>query len=319
MRTLDAKPHFTEHSITISASPDAVYDIISDVTKWPHFFTPNIHVELLEQHDAQERLRMWAFANDEIRSWMSSRTLDPDARRITFHQEGPPKPPLLSMGGAWIVGPSSQGQVLLRFTHEFTVVDDDPEGVDWLTRATDRNSEAELASIKRIAELGDKRDQLVFSFDDTVPISGAAENVYEFLHQAQKWPDRLPHVSRLILEEPDPNLQVMEMDTKAPDGSVHTTKSIRVCFPPTKIVYKQVTLPKLMAAHTGHWLLEETPRGPTATSRHTVTLRESAIEDVLGPGATIDDARQYVHRALSGNSGITLDAANSFAAGRKDI
>ncbi|MEA2589549.1 MAG: aromatase [Actinomycetota bacterium] len=314
---LNVKPRFTEHSLTISASPDAVYDIISDVTKWPHFFTPNIHVELLERHGTKERLRMWAMANEEVRCWMSSRTLDADARRITFHQEGPPKPPLLSMGGEWIVDPSADGQILLRLTHEFTVVDDDPGGVDWVRQATERNSQAELASIKRIAELGDKRDELVFSFSDTVPITGLAEDVYEFLHQAQCWPERLPHVSRLVVEEPVPDQQVMEMDTKAPDGSVHTTKSIRVCFPSTKIVYKQVTLPKLLAAHTGHWLLEETPGGSTVSSYHTVTLRESAIEEVLGSGAGIGDARHYVQKALSGNSRITLDHANAFAAARQ--
>jgi len=314
---LNVKPHVTEHSLTISASPDEVYGIISDVTQWPHFFTPNIHVELLERHGTQERLRMWALANEEVRSWMSSRTLDAGARRITFHQEGPPKPPLLSMGGEWIVDPSPQGEILLRLTHEFAIVDDDPEGVAWVTQATEKNSEAELASIKRIAELGDKRDRLVFSFDDTVPIAGRAEDVYEFLHQAHKWPERVPHVSRLTLQEPAPNLQVMEMDTKGPDGSVHTTKSIRVCFPTSKIVYKQVTLPKLLSAHTGHWLLEETPAGPTVSSRHTVTLRETAIEEVLGAGASIDDARHYVERALSGNSRTTLDHANAFAAGRQ--
>jgi aromatase len=304
--------HCTEQSVTVSAPPESVYDIISNVTRWPHFFTPNIHVELLDHTDRQERLRLWAFANDEVRSWTSVRHLDAAARRIRFRQEISPKP-LASMGGEWSVEPTSDGQTLLRLTHEFAVIDDDPAGVSWIYQATERNDQAELGSIKNIAEWGDRRDEFVFSFEDAIPISGAAQDVYDFLHQAQSWPDRLPHVARLDLQEPMPNLQVMEMDTRAPDGSVHTTKSIRVCFPSTKIVYKQVTPPRLLTAHTGRWLIDETPSGPFMSSQHTVTLRESAIEEVLGPGTGIEEARRYVQQALSGNSRITMNAANAFA------
>jgi len=32
------------------------------------------------------------------------------------------------------------------------------------------------------------------------------------------------------------------MDTVSPNGSAHTTKSYRVCFPHDRIVYKQTTL-----------------------------------------------------------------------------
>jgi aromatase len=304
--------HFTEHSVTVSAFPEVVYGVIADVTRWPHFFTPNIHVDVVEQTERQERLRLWAFANEEVRSWTSVRDLDAAARRIRFRQEVSPKP-LAFMGGEWSVEPAPEGRTLLRLAHEFAVIDDDPEGVAWINQAINRNDEAELESIKGVAEWGDRRDELVFSFEDSIPIAGDARGVYDFLHQAQSWPDRLPHVARLDLQEPMPNLQVMEMDTKAPDGSIHTTRSVRVCFPSREIFYKQVAPPRLLSAHTGRWLVDETPDGPFVSSRHTVTIRESAIEEVLGPGTGIEEARRYVQRALSGNSRITMDAANAFA------
>ena len=56
--------------------------------------------------------------------------------------------------------------------------------------------------------------------------------------------ERLPHVARVVLTEDTPGLQFLEMDTRTKDGSTHTTKSVRVCFPDTRIAYKQITLPR---------------------------------------------------------------------------
>ena len=108
-------------------------------------------------------------------------------------------------------------------------------------------------------------------------------------------------------------LQVLEMDTRAKDGSTHTTKSYRVTFPHRSIAYKQVTLPALMTLHTGLWTFEEYPRGVAATSQHTVVLNPDNIERILGPDATVEDAREYVQGALSTNSRATLGHARDHA------
>ena len=116
----------------------------------------------------------------------------------------------------------------MAFGHEYRAVDDDPGHAAWIAEAVERNSNAELAALKAAAENHDRMDELVLSFDDTVPVDGSAYDVYEFLFQAQEWPRRLPHVSRLDLREDASGVQFMEMDTRAPDGSVHTTASVRV-------------------------------------------------------------------------------------------
>ncbi len=103
------------------------------------------------------------------------------------------------------------------------------------------------------------------------------------------------------------------MDTVTPDGAAHTTASVRVCFPGTRIVHKQTRLPALMAAHTGEWRLTAVRGGVAVASAHTVVLREEAVPDVLGAGATVADARAYVREALSANSRITLERAKAFA------
>ena len=139
------------------------------------------------------------------------------------------------------------------------------------------------------------------------------KDVYDFIYQAQHWQERLPHVTRVELTEDTPNLQVLDMDTLTKDGSVHTTKSVRVAFPAERIVYKQLKLPALLDVHIGQWTIEPSPDGVDVSSRHTVVLKPSAIEPVLGAGKTIADARVFVQRALSTNSLATLELAKNFA------
>lgn len=306
--------HLTTHSTAVAAPPERVYRIIADVTGWPQYFAPNVHVEILESHGRSERIRIWATANGEVKSWTSRRELDPEGLRIRFRQEVS-QPPVAAMGGEWLVHAVDGGGSLLELKHDFSAVDDTPEGVDWITRAVDRNSAAELAGIKELAELGDGLSELVFSFEDTVRVAGDGGDVFAFLDRADLWPERLPHVARLDLTEAAPGLQVMAMDTRTADGSVHTTESVRVCFAPDRIVYKQTAVPALMAAHTGHWRITPDAEGVSVTSGHTVTLKPSAIEAVLGPGKTVADARAFIHRALSTNSSTTLRHAKAYAEG----
>jgi aromatase len=150
-----------------------------------------------------------------------------------------------------------------------------------------------------------------------VRVRGAAKDLYDFVNEAWLWPERLPHVATVRCTEEGPGLQVLEMDTRAKDGSTHTTKSFRVCFPHRRIAYKQVTLPALLAQHTGYWTFEETGDGTTASSQHTVVLNTGAIAAVLGEGATVADAREYVRTALSTNSRATLGHARDYAEKRR--
>ncbi|MFH8409710.1 aromatase/cyclase [Streptomyces sp. NPDC018019] len=308
--------HRTLHTVTVDAPAETVYGIVADVTAWPQYFTPNVHVEHLERDGATERIRIWATANGEVKNWTSRRVLDEAALRVDFRQEVS-QPPVAAMGGAWVVTPVDDRTSLLELHHDFDAVGDDPAGVEWITAAVDRNSAAELANIKELAEAAGDLAELVFSFDDTVHMAADGAVVFDFLNRADLWPERLPHVARLDLTEDEPGVQVMAMDTSAADGSVHTTESVRVVFGQDRIVYKQTTVPALMTAHTGRWTIEPAGDGVAVTSRHTVTLKPSAVEKVLGPGKTVADAREYVHRALSTNSTRTLELARQYAEARR--
>ncbi|MFE0427447.1 aromatase/cyclase, partial [Streptomyces sp. NPDC058953] len=291
-----AVTHRARHTITVGAPAPTVYGIIADAAAWPRVFPPSVHVERIPLGDGEETLRVWATAHGGVKSWESRRRLDPDGLTIGFRQVRT-SAPAASMGGEWRLRPLSGTSCEVELLHEFTAVDDDPENVAWLNRALDENSSAELSRMKATAESVDRLGELLCTFDDAVRIAAPAAEVHAFLWRARAWEERLPHVARVELTEPGPDVQTLEMDTIARDGSRHTTASVRVDLGPSRIVYKQLRVPPLLTAHVGAWLLDEEDGETTATARHTVVVDPSAVR-LLGPGSTVADARAYVRDAL---------------------
>jgi len=302
-----------EHELNIGAPAERVYALIADVGKWPQIFPPTVHAERVESDGSSELIRIWATANGAARTWTSRREHDPEQMSVSFRQQRSPHP-VGGMGGKWVVEPVSESECHVRLLHDFFAASGEEADLDWISQAVDRNSMSELHALKASAELTGP-DQLI-TFDDTVTVDGSARDVYDFINQARLWSVRLPHVSRVLLQEDTPGLQILEMDTSTKDGSVHTTRSVRVCRPYTSIVYKQIVLPALLTLHTGAWLIEEGDgAGVSVTSRHTVRINTARIGDVLGAGADAQTAQQFVRNALSGNSLTTLRAAKAYAEG----
>jgi ribosome-associated toxin RatA of RatAB toxin-antitoxin module/3-phenylpropionate/cinnamic acid dioxygenase small subunit len=307
--------HHTEHQVKVSAPAGTVYDLIADVLAWPRVFPPTVHAEYVDRGREEERIRLWATANGELKTWVSRRVLDRAGLRVGFRQEVS-QPPVAAMGGEWVVEPVDEGTCLVRLLHDFRAVDDDEENTRWITSAVDRNSGAELDALKAAAETGSDPES-AFSFEDETKVAGAAADVYDFLNDAHEWSARLPHVARVSLDEPAPGVQVLEMDTRTPDGAVHTTRSTRLCFAPGRIVYKQHLVPALLRAHTGEWRIERVAGGAVVTSRHSVVLAPDAIAGVLGADASVADAARFVRSALSANSRATMELARRFAETRR--
>jgi len=303
----------TEHEVNVGAPAERVYALIADVGRWPEVFPPTVHAKCVEKNGNSELIQIWATANGTAKTWTSRRQHDPERMSVSFRQERS-QHPVGGMGGTWVVEHVSECQCHVRLLHDFFAASDDPADLDWISEAVDRNSMAELQALKASAELTGA-DQLI-TFDDTVTVDGSAKDVYDFLNEAQLWPQRLPHVARVSLEEETPGLQILGMDTSTKDGSVHTTRSVRVCQPDRSIVYKQIVVPALMTSHTGRWLIEERDgSGVSVTSRHTVRINTARIADVLGPDADMLTAQQFVRNALSTNSLTTLRAAKAYAEG----
>ncbi len=306
-----------EHGITVLAPAKEVYRLLAEVENWPLLFPPSVYVDYLERDGNTERIRIWATANGEARNWISLRELDPVRLRIGFRQEVS-APPVAEMNGTWIIEPISERETRLRLLHAYRAVDDDPAGLDWIDKAVDRNSSQELPGLKAGLEQASTSAELRLSFTDSVRIAGSSKDVYDFINEADRWRERLPHVSEVTLTEDTPGLQVLRMETLTKDGTAHTTESVRVCFPHYKIAYKQTTLPALMSLHTGYWTFEEGTDGiTTASSQHTVVINTANIAGVLGSSAGVPEARAFIRDALGSNSRATLEHAKQYVQARR--
>ncbi|WP_196812117.1 aromatase/cyclase [Nocardia sp. CNY236] len=308
---MQAEPRRVEHGISIDAPAEVIYRLIIGVEDWPTVFPPTVHVECLERSGDSERIRIWATANGSVKTWISRREFDHERRQVTFRQEVS-APPVAAMGGQWVVEPTSASTSRVRLYHDYRAVNDDPEGLAWIEAAVDRNSQAELAALSAAATRTADDRELMLSFEDSISVPGRAEDVYDFLNRADLWPQRLPHVAEVALQEDVPGQQLLEMTTEAADGSVHTTTSIRICSPHDRIIYKQIGLPALMELHTGCWSVRGTETGVFVTSQHTVIIRRENIEPILGAGADSAQARAFIRNALGTNSRATLQHAKQY-------
>ncbi|TQM32776.1 aromatase [Nocardia bhagyanarayanae] len=298
------------HTKVVQAAPEVVYDLVADVTRWPVIFAPSVLVRHLHRGPDEERFRLWATVNGAVNKWTSRRVLDAEQRRIVFEQERS-QAPIASMGGGWSFREVGSGATKVTLDHHFTVVDGaDPEQV---AAAVDRNSETELAALARIAELGHPVEEVVHTFEDTVTLRCSAAEVYDFVYHSDRWPEHVPHVSRIELTEDDDGVQLMEMDTVTAGGIPHTTKSVRVCFPGERIDYKQLLPPAMLFGHSGAWEFTDGPDGAVVTARHTVAINPDAAREILGAETDLADARAYLTEALSTNSRNTLLCAVRYA------
>ena len=304
-------------TVHIAAPATVVYDLISDVGQWPQFHPPAVHAEYLERDDGGDLVRLWSLRGDDaVRSWRARRTLDRAGLTITFEHEDP-EPPARRVSGGWFLREESDDSTTVEMRHEVTLPDDRDGAADALLSGIDAGARAYLATLKDTAERWKELEQLVIAFEDPLFIAGSIEDAYRVLYEADKWPERMAHVERIDMTEDEPNVQFFDMDTKTPDGRPHTTRSVRLCFPHHKIIYKQVHLPALLDAHTGHWTFTETPEGVVATARHAATIKPAALA-VLGEGTTVPGARRYLRRVLSANSVSNLQIAKRYAEERAD-
>src|SRR5215217_8481965 len=151
----------TTHTMFIAAPPRVVYRLIADASRWPYLFSPIVHVERLTAGANEDRLRLWTVGHGAVRSWVSRRSLDCDGLRIRFRQENP-APPIASMSGEWVFVPLPGNATSVVLLHEFRAIDDDPVNTALIKQAVDRNSTAELAALRGVAEFGDRLSMLMY-------------------------------------------------------------------------------------------------------------------------------------------------------------
>ncbi|MFJ5730042.1 aromatase/cyclase [Streptomyces paradoxus] len=300
------------HTTTITSSADAVYRRLEDVGQWSQMFEPTIHGAELARNGNKQTIQLWATANGEPKTWVSERDLDPAARTIRFAQTVT-SPPVAEMAGAWKVLPLTEDSCTVELTHTYRAEDDSAESLAWIARAVETNSTKELSALRFACERDADSELSPFTFTDSVDTTVDPVLLFSFLDRGELWAGRLEHVAEAEMKEFSDGLQLLRMRTRTPDGDSHVTESYRVSQSPARLLYKQVTLPALLSLHTGEWTI--TPAGERwrVTSKHTVAIDPEAVPKVLGPGATVSDAKQLARRNLGNNSLRTLEAAVRWA------
>ncbi|WDZ83575.1 SRPBCC family protein [Micromonospora cathayae] len=296
----DSGDHVVERQTVVDAPPQALVDLLDDVPAWPRFDPEGVHAHRLTDGGGG-RYRYWTLAGDTaVRVWRLGCRTDRADGRITFEavpeDGGPP------VSGHWWLRERGAGTLVrLRLTSA--------GGTDVAT--LDRAAGAQLDTLRRAYRHRTEATPTVVTTDDSVLVAGSPHRAYDYLYDVRSWPHRLPHVSRLTLTEQPRNVQFFEMDAVLPDGTRHTTRSVRLCFPTRLIVYKQLTPAALMEGQLGRWRCEPTPEGTRLTAQHTLILKPGSLATLgIAPGAP--DARQRLRDLFSTNSRTSLRLAKSW-------
>ncbi|GGS46744.1 MULTISPECIES: aromatase/cyclase [Actinokineospora] len=307
---LTNKKHVTESSVVVAAPLETTRAVAMDFAKWPRFHGPAVYAESVPSDGDGELIRFWSLTGeDSVRTW-TARRFQTDTGTEFRHE--PAAPPFESVGGGFDFEPRPDGTTHVRMRHEFSLLSEDDDVAAERLASMRRGGAAYLESLRYAAENLEDLHRRTIAFDDSVFIAGDIADIYAYLYEADKWPERIPHVARLEMTQPSPEVQFFDMDTVSPDGSRHTTRSVRICLEPRLIVYKQTQPPRTLDAHSGHWRFEQTPEGVIATARHVATIKESMLH-LFGEGTTMEQARKHLRRVLSANSTSNLRLAKEYA------
>ncbi|MEV5437257.1 SRPBCC family protein [Streptomyces sp. NPDC052682] len=302
------------HEVTVRAAAGEVYRLLADLDAWPWMFPPFVHLERLGRAGEDERVGMWALtgagepAGKRIEHWVALRRTDDAALRVEFRPEAV-QPPLQSLRRTWSVTAAGDDTCVVRLQHDYRLQDDDPQAAEAVRRTTGEVARSELAALQTAAEIVSRFPELLMTVEDAVDIDGPAEEVYDLLFDAARWPSVMAHVVRAEVRESGPGAHLLELETLERHGGRFTTRTARVGLPHHGIAYKQLLLPPLGSAHHVRWRITPGPHGgTTVTSRQTVVIRESGIPAVLGEGTGLAEGRAFVRSELSGKVRLILDA-----------
>ncbi|KZM72313.1 aromatase/cyclase [Nocardia terpenica] len=299
--------------IIVDVSPAVVYELITNVELWPVIFGPTVHTRVLERTEHRDRFEIWAtMSNGEVETWRSRREFDRPASRVSFEQDHDNA--FGRMAGGWACIPRAGGRTLVVLEHSCVPSADRADARQRITRDLDHNTAAELEALRTVATLPGGLDRWLLTFVESTELAGPVSTAREFIWDADRWSERLPHVVDLELVSGVGGTQDLTMRTRAPDGAIHRTRSVRVLLPDGSIVYKQTRLPRALLGHSGRWDFRTDHSSASLRSSHTFLLDPVGVAEVFGSSVSADEAMERVRAALSANSLVTMEYASRYAA-----
>ena len=137
----------TDNSVDIAADIDDVWRLTNDLASWPELFTEYAAVQILDEHDSTFRFRltMHPDENGNAWSWVSERTLDRAAYRVTARRIEPGWFEYMNI--TWTYAPSPTGTVM-RWVQDFRMRPDSPLDDAAMAARINHNSTIQMAHIR---------------------------------------------------------------------------------------------------------------------------------------------------------------------------
>jgi aromatase len=153
--------HHTEHTVTVAAPVDVVWNVLVDVEGYARIFPPTQDVTILEESPEHQIARLVVDVSGEIQSWVSRRDIDVRRHVISYRQLE--NAPLMGhMGGDWRALAIDEETTQLVLTHDFKPKDpvdgkvagrfSYQEADELIKAAVERNSVADLGAVKTESE-----------------------------------------------------------------------------------------------------------------------------------------------------------------------
>ena len=146
----------TEHTVTVEAPADLVYEVLADIEGYARLFPPTESSTMLEESDTHQIARLVVDVSGQPQSWVTRRDLDRERGVIAYRQlENAPM--IKYMGGEWRTLPLGGDRTQLVITHDFEArpteaVPSADKATELLRAAVERNSHADLDAVRKEAE-----------------------------------------------------------------------------------------------------------------------------------------------------------------------
>ncbi len=136
----------TDNSIVIGADITLVWNLTNDLASWPQLFTEYASVDILD-HTGNTylfRLSMHPDENGTVWSWVSERTLDPEAHRVVARRVEPG--PFEFMDIEWTYE-TAPGGTKMRWVQDFRMRPQAPVDTPTMTKRINNNSKIQMSVI----------------------------------------------------------------------------------------------------------------------------------------------------------------------------
>lgn len=145
-------PGHTENSIRIEAPLPLVWEMTNDVPSWTHLFTEYAVAEVIHREGNTVRFRLALHPDEEGRvwSWVSERTMDPEAHTVDAHRVEPG--PFEYMNIHWTYAEDGPGATVMTWTQDFAMRPGAPLDDAGMTARINTNSKVQMDHIRQLVE-----------------------------------------------------------------------------------------------------------------------------------------------------------------------